>query len=76
MRRLAFGALHMDAERFEKMLVGDFLDAMGGYNEAELERLKPIAELIRTSTALLWNLQVDRNSKRNARELWPFPWDE
>lgn len=56
------------------MLVGDFLDAMAGYNEGESERIKGIAELIRTSTYLLWNTQVD--NKITPDELWPFSWDK
>jgi len=57
------------------MLTGDFLDAMGGYNEGESERIKSIAELIRKSTSILWNIQVDRNNKLEPSELWPFAWD-
>ena len=62
-------------DAFGKMMVGDFLDAMGGYNEAENERFRNYAELIRTQTAFLWNIQVDKDSKMKPSELWPFPWD-
>ena len=76
MRRFALGALSYSPERFGEMLVGDFLDALGGYNEAENDRRKMMAELIRTSTWYLWNLQVDQAHKVNSpEELWPFKWD-
>ncbi len=56
--------------------MGDFLDAMAGHNEAENERFKSLAELVRTSTAKLWNIQVACGEKLTEEELWPFPWDE
>lgn len=56
--------------------VGDFFDAMAGHNEAENERFKSLAELVRTSTAKLWNIQVPREDKLTEEELWPFPWDK
>jgi hypothetical protein len=57
------------------MRVGDFLQAMEGYREAELERMKSTAELIRISTALLWNTQVKEEDRLTASRLWPFPWE-
>jgi hypothetical protein len=58
------------------MRVGDFMDAMIGYNEAELERVKAVAEIVRKSTALLWNIQVLEESRLKPEELWFFPWDK
>jgi hypothetical protein len=58
------------------MRVGDFLDAMGGYNDAEIEKVKSLAELLRTQTWLLWNIQVPRDEKLDADKLWPLPWDK
>ena len=58
------------------MLVGDFIDALGGYNEAELERTKVLAGLIRKSTALLWNTQIIPEERLEAEKLWPLPWDK
>ena len=75
MKRFALGCLLMSPNRFGKMLVGDFLAAMAGYNEAEHERFKTRAELIRIQTTILWNVQVDKNCKLKPSELWPFPWD-
>ncbi len=63
-------------ERFGEMLIVDFLDAMGGYNEAEFEKFKSNAELVRRSTALLWNIQVLPESRLSPEELWPFVWDK
>jgi len=76
MRRFALGCLGYDPDRFGKMLVGDFLDAMGGYNEDAFDRFKEMAELIRLSTAKLWNIQVGLEDKLEVEELWPFPWDK
>lgn len=58
------------------MLVVDFLDAMVGYNECEGERTKSIAELIRISTTILINIQLEKGSGLSPHELWPFPWDK
>jgi hypothetical protein len=58
------------------MIVGDFLDAMGGYNEGESERVKSIAELIRRSTTFLVNTQPIKGGPLMPQELWPFPWDK
>lgn len=57
------------------MIVGDFMDAMAGYKEGESERIKSIAELIRTSTTLIWNTQVTEESRMKPGELWKFGWD-
>jgi hypothetical protein len=51
------------------------LDAIAGYTERENETIKAFAGLIRTSTAILWNIQVGRGDKKEAHELWPFPWE-
>lgn len=75
MRQFALGRLGYDPERFAKMIVGDFFDAMAGYNEAETERFKRDAGLIRRATTLLWNIQVSRNERREEKELWPFGWE-
>lgn len=76
MRRFALGALLYDPQRFGLMMVGDFIDALGGYNEAEIERVKVLAELIRKSTTLLWNTQVIEESRLEPDKLWPLPWDD
>lgn len=75
MKRFALGCLHYTPERFGLMLLGDFLDAMAGYNEGEHERFKGVAELIRASTTLLINIQLEQGSKLTPHELWSFPWD-
>lgn len=50
---------------------------MAGYNEAEYERMKEIAELIRRSTWYLWNLQVASEDKtQTPGDLWPLSWDK
>ena len=77
MRRLAFGALRYTPERFGLMRTGDFLDAMLGHMEAESERVKSFAELLRTSTTLLWNIQQTKESAlKRPEELWRFSWDK
>lgn len=52
------------------------LDAYIGYSESENERFKGTAELLRISTAIVWNVNVPPENKLTARELWPLPWDE
>lgn len=76
MRKIALGRLYYNPVRFGLMLVGDFLDALTGYIEGESDRIKNNAELIRTSTAILWNIQVGKENKLTPEELWPFPWDK
>lgn len=76
MRRFALGCLNYTPERFGRTIVGDFLDAMTGYNEAESERVKRIAEIIRSSTTILWNIQVDKTERLTPAQLWPFIWDK
>jgi len=58
------------------MLVGDFLDAVGGYNEGESERIKSIAEIVRMSTTILMNIQLSKEDRITPHELWPFTWDK
>lgn len=66
-----------DTEKLGRMRVGDLLDAIIGYNEGESERVKAVAELVRTSTWLLWNTQVKTEDKAMAPEnLWRFGWDK
>lgn len=76
MRQFALGALLYDPERFSRMLVGDFLDAMAGYNQAEDERVKSLSEIIRTSTSLLFNIQLKKEDRVTEEEIWPLPWDK
>ena len=76
MRRFALGCLGYEANRFGITRVCDLLDAMAGYNERENERMKTYAEILRLSTALLWNIQVSRKDKMKAKDLMPFPWDK
>jgi len=77
MRQFALGVLvGYDADRFGRMRVCDMLDAIVGYKNAELEKIKNQAYIIRTATTLLWNIQVDRSSRLKEDELWPLPWDK
>lgn len=63
-------------DRFGTMIVGDMLDAMAGFNEKEGERVKSIAEVLRMSTSILWNIQVAEKDRLKAMDLWPFSWDK
>lgn len=56
-------------------MVGDFIDAIGGYNEAELERVKVLTELVRKSCTLLWNTQIIPEERLEPEKLWPLPWE-
>lgn len=77
LKQFALGRLLYSPGRFGRMMVGDFLDTMAGYNTGETERTKILAELIRTSTTILHNVhQVEDSGLKTARELWPFPWDK
>jgi hypothetical protein len=58
------------------MRVGDFFDAMGGYNEGEGDRIRVFVEIIRKATVAMWNTQVAEESRLMAEEFWPLPWDK
>jgi hypothetical protein len=75
MRRFALGCLNYTAERFGLTLVGDMLDAMAGFNEAETNRIKKLAVVVRDSTTILWNIQVDKEHRLEPSQLWRFPWE-
>lgn len=75
MRNFALGCLGYDPDRFGRTRVGDFLDAIAGYNEGEKNRIKALASIVRTSTTILWNVQVGNDDKLRAEELWRFPWE-
>ena len=76
MRRFALGCLNYTPERFAKSLIGDTVDALIGYREAEGQRYKSEAELIRRATWHLWYLHASEDTRMEATELWPLPWDE
>jgi hypothetical protein len=77
MYRKALGAMNYTPERFGLMRIGSFFDAITGFNENEVAKFKAMAELVRTSTAILRNAHVfDEKDLKTAEELWHFPWDE
>jgi len=50
---------------------------MAGYNEGQYDKGKELAELVRRSTWLLWNIQVAAEDKaQTPADLWPMPWDK
>jgi len=55
--------------------LADIYDAITGYNEADSAKFRRTAELIRTSTALLWNVQVSEESRLAPEDLWRFGWE-
>lgn len=63
-------------ERLGRTRIGDFLDAMAGHNEGENEKRKSIAELVRMSTTILFNIQLAEGDRLTPHELWPFAWDK
>ena len=76
MYRFALGCLRYTPERFGRMIVADFFDAMAGYNEGENDRFKSMAELVRMSTAILVNIQLSQGDKLTPHEIWGLPWDK
>lgn len=73
MRRFAFGVLRMTPEGFGKMMLRDFLDAMGGYNEHRDESVKLFYNGIRAATYLA---VVKKEDNLTPQEFWKLPWDE
>lgn len=66
----------MSPSVFSKTIVGDFLDAMAGYNEGEMDRVKAIGNIVRSATLALWNVQViEEDRLSNPEDLWKYPWE-
>lgn len=76
LRRFGLGVLRMSPADFGKMVVGDFLDTMGGYYEQKYEDHKFIANLVRTATTFLVNNPRKESEQYLPKELWKMPWDE
>jgi hypothetical protein len=53
------------------------LDAMAGYNEADNDRIKVLASIVRTATLKLWNTQIIESDRIiDETEFWRFPWEK
>lgn len=57
-------------------MVGDFLDAVRGFNEEKIGQYKLQAELTRTAVTLLVHVQQKVDDRISAEEMWGFPWEE
>ena len=66
----------MTPKELGKTLIVDFLDCYLGYHEYRLEGYKREANLIRTATTILVNIQLSQNKKITPRQLWPFDWEK
>ena len=58
------------------MMVGDFLDAVRGFNEERTGQFKLHADLTRTAVTLLVHVQQKKEDRISAEEMWRFPWEE
>ena len=76
MRRFALGVLRLKPEEFGKMMVGDFLDSVRGYNEQQYDEYKLQASLTRTAVTILVHVQQKEEDRISAEEMWKFPWEE
>ena len=75
MRRFALGVLRLKPKEFGTMMVGDFLDAVRGYNAEKYDEYKVQAALTRTAVTLLVNIQLRREDRVRAEDMWRFPWE-
>ena len=69
------GRLHYRPDELGRCRIGDIFDAMIGHNEEVDNRFRSNANLVRTATALLWNIQVKEECQRTEEELWRFLWE-
>lgn len=76
MRRFALGVLRLKPDEFGRMMVGDFLDAVRGFNEEKTSHYKLQADLTRTAVTLLVHVQQKLEDRISAEEMWKFPWDK
>jgi hypothetical protein len=74
-RRFLLGRLRLTPREAGCFRLADIYDAITGYNEEDSAHFRRTAELIRTSTALLWNVHVSEESRMEADELWRFGWE-
>lgn len=75
MRRFALGVLRLRPGDFGAMLLGEMLDAIAGYNEQLYEEYRLRANLVRTATTYLVNIQLKAGDRLKPMELWKMPWD-
>jgi len=73
LRRFGLGVLRMKPDEFGKTLVGDFLDAVAGYNEQRAEDFKTMISVIRTATYLS---TVKKEDNLSMKQFWRLPWDD
>lgn len=76
MRRFALGVLRLRPVDFGAMLLGEMLDAIAGYNEQLYEEYRLRANLVRTATTYLVNVQLREADRYGSpSDLWKMPWD-
>jgi len=75
MRRFALGVLRLRPGDFGAMLLGEMLDAIAGYNEQLYEEYRLKANLVRTATTYLVNIQLKAEDRLKPMDLWRMPWD-
>jgi len=76
MRCFALGCLNYTPVRFGHSRIGDILDAMTGFIDAENDRIKALASIVRTATTKLWNTQIIESDRLTEIKLWRFPWEK
>ena len=76
LRAWAIALLHLGIDDFERMRLGDLLDAMKVWQEDKMAERQHIGELIRGATLRLFNLQLKPKDRvSDPVKFWKMPWD-
>lgn len=77
LRAWAIALLHLGIDDFERMHLGELLDAMKVWQEEKMAERRHIGELIRGASLRLFNLQLKAKDRiTDPVKFWRMPWDE
>lgn len=77
LRSWSIALLHISIGDFERMHLGDILDAMRIWQEDKMAERRHIGELVRGAALRLFNLQLKAKDRiSDPVKFWRMPWDE
>lgn len=59
----------------ENCTLGELIDIISEYNEAETARTRLQWEALRIQTVILTNIHLPKHKTATPERLWPLPWD-
>ena len=77
LRAWAIALLHLGVEDFNRLRLGELLDAMRVWQEEKKAERRHIGELVRGAALRLFNLQLKAKDRiTDPAKFWRMPWDE